>query len=81
MVRGRITTPCQSRSEPGGAEAQRRRVSMPCMALGTALEFFPRVRFINSSCRPHQGTGSLPLRLCSGQASLRSARASIAVTR
>ncbi len=43
-------TLCQSRGEPfdgaqdrpGGAKAQRRKVSMSCTALGTARKFFPR---------------------------------------
>ena len=72
MVRGRITTLCQSRGEPGGAKAQRRKISIPCTVFGTALELFPGVRFTNSAGRPHQGTGPLP--------SLRRALASIAVT-
>ncbi len=65
-------TLCQLRREPGGAKAPRRKVSTPCMALGTAREFFPGVSFTNTAWRPHQGTIPLP--------SLRRARALIAVT-
>src|SRR5207237_2759712 len=42
MVRGKTTTLCRSRDEPGGVKAQRRTASMPSLVLGSALAFFPR---------------------------------------
>src|SRR6266496_1074405 len=42
MVRGKTTTLCRSRDEPGGVKAPRRTASMPSLVLGSALAFFPR---------------------------------------
>src|SRR5439155_26410291 len=39
MVRGKTTTLCRSRDEPGGVKAQRRTASMPSLVLGSALAF------------------------------------------
>src|SRR5437899_6915584 len=68
MVRGKTTTLCRSRDEPGGVKAQvcfepgrrGRTTSMPSLVLGSALAFFPGIRSSNSVCRPLQGRGSLP---------------------
>jgi hypothetical protein len=41
-LRGKTTTECRSRDEPGGAKAQRRTVAMTFMMLSRALELFSR---------------------------------------
>ena len=72
MLRGKATTHCRSRCEPGGVKALRRTVSMPSLVFESVLAGSPGVRSTHSVRRPLQGRGLLP--------SLRRARSSIVVT-
>jgi hypothetical protein len=44
MLRGKTTTLCRSRDEPGGAKAQKRKASMTFKVLGGALELLTGIR-------------------------------------